>query len=270
MPEARVVTGAVAGVLMAVAVLRLPTVLVAVVLAAFAGLAAWEWAALAGLRGMASRAGYAAAMLLGLALLWPAVRNDGLGPVLAAALLWWLGALGWEARPRLARAPSARTRLLKLLAGALVLLPAWCALVWLHGFGPQGPATLLYVLALVWVADSAAYYAGRRWGRHRMAPVLSPGKTWEGLVGGLAGSSALALAAGLAFGHRGGALAQWVLLGLATALASVAGDLFESLLKRHAGVKDSGTLFPGHGGVLDRIDSLTAAAPVFVAGLRWL
>lgn len=269
MAEARVVTGAVAAAGMAAAVLWLPTPAVAAVLAAFAAAGAWEWGGLVGLQG-AARSLYVGAVLAMLVALWPAARGAGLEPVLAAALLWWAGALAWETRPQVARGAGAAARLLKLLAGVLVLAPAWTALVWLHGAGQRGPALLLYVLALVWVADSAAYYAGRRWGRHRLAPRLSPGKTWEGLGGGLAGAGLFALAAGLAAGQGGADLARWTALGLLAALASVAGDLFESLIKRHAGVKDSGSLFPGHGGVLDRIDSLTAAAPVFVAGLRWL
>jgi len=268
-PDARLLTGLVAGGLMAAAVLSLPTAAVAAVLGLFAVLAGWEWGRLAGLAA-APRWAYVLLVGSGLAPLWTLVAAEKVGPVLAGALLWWLAAALWEARPAIGRARSRLALVLKLAGGLLALWPAWTALVWLHASGPRGPLLLLYVLALVWAADSGAYYVGRRWGRRRMAPVLSPGKTWEGLAGGLAASAVVALGAGLATGLRGAALAGWVGLGLATATASVVGDLFESLLKRHAGVKDSGTLFPGHGGVLDRVDSLTAAAPVFAVGLRWL
>jgi phosphatidate cytidylyltransferase len=118
----------------------------------------------------------------------------------------------------------------------------------------------------VWVADTAAYFAGKRYGTRKLAPRISPNKTTAGAWGALAGAAALALAAGLLLGERGLALAALVGLALLVVGASIAGDLFESLLKRQAGVKDSGTLFPGHGGLLDRFDSLFAAIPVFAAG----
>ncbi len=128
---------------------------------------------------------------------------------------------------------------------------------------------MLFLLVLIWIADSGAYFAGRRWGRVKLAPAVSPGKTREGVYGALAGAMLCALALAWMRPEIGAALVT-IPLCLLTCLVSVAGDLFESLIKRQAGVKDSGTLLPGHGGVLDRIDSLTAAAPVFVFGLMWL
>lgn len=146
----------------------------------------------------------------------------------------------------------------------------WLAIVALHGNGADGPRTVLFLLVLVWVADSGAYLAGRRWGRRKLAPGLSPGKTWEGVLG--AGVGALVLGAGWSLFYRypfGLALA-FVTLCVSTVVVSVVGDLFESWMKRGCGVKDSGSIFPGHGGLLDRIDSLTAAAPWFVGGLSLL
>ncbi|MEA3412443.1 MAG: phosphatidate cytidylyltransferase, partial [Pseudomonadota bacterium] len=134
----------------------------------------------------------------------------------------------------------------------------------------ERPELLLYLLVLIWLADSAAYFSGKKLGRTRLAPALSPGKSREGVFGALAATLLLGLAgawwfdAGLVDG------VYFVILSLLTALVSVEGDLFESLLKRRAGVKDSGRILPGHGGVLDRIDSLTAAAPVFWMGLYWI
>ena len=150
--------------------------------------------------------------------------------------------------------------------GALVLLPTWLALVQLRAVGA---GTLVAVMAVAWIADTGAYFVGRAFGRHKLAPSISPGKTWEGAVGG--GAAVLAYGFALApklppvLGARPGLLA---LLIVAVTLMSVVGDLFESLLKRQAGLKDSSHVLPGHGGVLDRIDSLTSILPL--SALIWL
>ena len=126
---------------------------------------------------------------------------------------------------------------------------------------------MLFALLLVWMADIGAYFCGRRFGRRRLAPAVSPGKTWEGALGGLAASGIVAGAGGAWFRLP---VAQFLVLCLAAVAFSIIGDLTESLLKRFAGMKDSGTLFPGHGGVMDRIDSVTGAAPVLLLGLTFL
>jgi phosphatidate cytidylyltransferase len=138
-------------------------------------------------------------------------------------------------------------------------------LIYLHEV--YGGGMLLYLFSLVWIADIGAYFSGRKFDKHKLAPTISPGKTWEGLVGGLLANlvwiiSVYQLSSGWGLG-----LPQFLLISLATSLISVVGDLFESILKREAGVKDSGKLLPGHGGVLDRVDSVIAAAPIFVAGI---
>ena len=138
-------------------------------------------------------------------------------------------------------------------------------LIYLHEV--YGGGMLLYLFSLVWIADIGAYFSGRKFGKHKLAPTISPGKTWEGLVGGLLANlvwiiSVYQLSSGWGLG-----LPQFLLISLATSLISVVGDLFESILKREAGVKDSGKLLPGHVGVLDRVDSVIAAAPIFVAGI---
>ena len=132
---------------------------------------------------------------------------------------------------------------------------------------PQGAQWVLFVFALVWMADIGAFFFGRRFGRVRLAPEVSPGKTWEGVLGGIAVSSLVAVA-GSAWFHVSWPI--FVPLCLAAVGFSIIGDLTESLLKRFAGVKDSGSVFPGHGGVMDRIDSLTGAAPVLLLGLTLL
>ena len=132
---------------------------------------------------------------------------------------------------------------------------------------PRGAQWVLFALLLVWVADSGAFFFGRRYGRVRLAPDVSPGKTWEGVLGGVAVSALVAVGGSVWFGVP---LPVFVPLCLAVVGFSIVGDLTESLLKRFAGLKDSGTLFPGHGGVMDRIDSVTGAAPVLFFGLALL
>ncbi len=185
-----------------------------------------------------------------------------------AGLFWLMATLAlFNIRRPLPRVSGLRPAMAAL--GLAQLAVAWLSVMDLHAHGSRGPALLLFLLVLIWTADSAAYFAGRAFGRHKLSPQVSPGKTWEGAAGGLLG----ALACGLAF-HRLqlAAVPLPALLGLCllTAAVSIGGDLWESLLKRQAGLKDSGTLLPGHGGVLDRIDSLIAAAPVFALGLRLL
>ena len=157
--------------------------------------------------------------------------------------------------------------------GWLLLVPSWAALVHLQStgaFGLSGPWALLFILCWVWAADTGAYFVGRALGRHKLAPAVSPGKTLEGAAGGLA----LAMVVAALVAWQGPVEAAdrlpLLLVALCTVLASVAGDLFESLIKRQRGVKDSGTMLPGHGGMLDRIDSLTAALPVAVMLISWL
>ncbi|MDD9884031.1 MAG: phosphatidate cytidylyltransferase [Gammaproteobacteria bacterium] len=156
-----------------------------------------------------------------------------------------------------------------LAQGAAVLWLAWCAAVWLRV--EHGAGVALGALAVVWAADSGAYFAGKRFGKRRLAPAISPGKTVAGLVGGVAAAVAVAvLASMLAWAAADAAQTRWWLAAaLAAALFSVVGDLYESSLKRRAGVKDSGGLLPGHGGILDRIDGLIAALPAFAVVWRF-
>ena len=149
-------------------------------------------------------------------------------------------------------------------AGFVALVPSWLLLVRLHGEVPLGHALAMTALAIVWAADVGAFTFGRAFGRTKLAPAVSPGKTWEGVSGGVASAAAAAWVAALLIGLPAGTL---LVIGIATSLVFVVGDLAVSVLKRNVGLKDTGTLLPGHGGVMDRIDSLTAAVPVFVLGL---
>ncbi|MCG8434327.1 MAG: phosphatidate cytidylyltransferase, partial [Gammaproteobacteria bacterium] len=153
----------------------------------------------------------------------------------------------------------------KFFGGVLALVPCWAAITALHDRQPQGWQLLLFLLVLIWAADIGAYFAGKAWGKNKLAPNISPGKTWEGVFGGLAASLAAALLANYWLGFP-----LLIILPLVVILValSVVGDLSESMLKRQAHIKDSGSLFPGHGGVLDRLDSLLATAPMFLLGLK--
>lgn len=262
--ERRLITAAVLLPLVVAGVLGLPTVVLGLILAGALGLGAWEWAALCGWHGPRERVWYVAAtgLALGLSRWVPAHW------VLAATLLWWCVALVWVAR--YPRSPAGTGPVTVGIAGMWVLVPPWTALTELHRWG-HGPALVLFLLVMIWLADSVAFFAGRRWGRVRLAPRASPGKTREGLWGALGATAVLSLVGPrLLPAALPAALLPFLLICLVTVLTSVLGDLFESVIKRQAGVKDSGKLLPGHGGILDRIDSLTAAAPVFAAGLWWL
>lgn len=249
------------------AILWLPTPYFALVAGALVVAGGWEWSALAGLRSAAARTGFVAALAVTLAAAWVVLPEAAAErSVLSVACLWWGLALALVVRFQVSGRGPPPGFFFRAAAGWLVLVPAWVALVGLHGLADVGPRWVLLLVAAVWAADTAAYFVGRRWGRHRLASRVSPGKSWEGVAGGLVATllpAGLALAAGLD-AVPAGALVALVLL---TALASVLGDLVESLFKRAEGLKDSGWLIPGHGGVLDRIDSLTAAAPVFALGL---
>ncbi|MDF1821423.1 MAG: phosphatidate cytidylyltransferase [Alcanivoracaceae bacterium] len=238
---------------------------------AFAGVAAlfflaggWEWSGMMRAPGKAVRVIWLAS-LAGLLLAAETLRPAWLLTLLPA---WWLLALVLVvAYPRLAGGWF-RLPVLAVL-GYLLLVPSWAAVVHLQdqgALGLDGFWALLFVLLWVWAADTGAYFAGRAFGRHKLAPSVSPGKTLEGLVGGAA--LALLVAGLVAWqGPVTAAIAPLLLVALVTVVASVLGDLFESMIKRQVGIKDSGTLLPGHGGMLDRIDSVTAALPVAVAML---
>lgn len=262
----RVLTALVLLPLVILGVLYLPTTGFALLLAAVILLGSDEWTRLANLGTVAQRLLYLLSMALCMAALYVVLAHPALIlGLLAVTSLGWLTVSGMIIRYQPGQTVMAG-RTVKLLLGYFVLLPTWGALVYLHGYGPQGPALVLYALSLSWVADTGAYFAGRQWGRVKLSPHISPKKTREGVYGALL---AVGLWSGLLIWLRPqtGGMSEIVLLCLLVCLVSVVGDLFESLLKREAGIKDSGNLLPGHGGILDRIDSLTAVAPVFTLGL---
>jgi phosphatidate cytidylyltransferase len=258
MLAARIFTAVVFGAAVTAAILFAPSPVTAGVLALLWLAGVWEWASFAKLPA-AGRAGYTIVFAAAMAAGWPWLDERGLSIVLVAALAWWLFAL-----VLVVRYPRTFSSAFVAFAGVVVLLPSWTLLVRLHRDGALGAELAFTLLVIVWAADVGAYVFGRLLGRTKLAPAVSPGKTWEGVTGGLVTAG---LAAGLAAYWLELPASRLVVLGVATALISVLGDLTQSMFKRNVGLKDSGRLLPGHGGVLDRIDSLTAAVPAFVVGL---
>lgn len=263
------------------AVLLLPTPwLVAAAMIVFLG-GLWEWLRLSGLDdGVARSALLVANLLLILALVWASASDPNASLVLLklfsfAAVVGWLLVALWLRHPTFGADNGPRARTIKLAVGTLVMVPAWCALALIHAGEPYGERWLLVALFIVWAADTGAYFTGRRFGDkwfkgRRLAPAISPNKTIEGLLGGMVLAVLVGVAGGWLAGAAPAELPLVALVALLAAIFSVIGDLFESMIKRHAGVKDSGNLIPGHGGLLDRIDGVVAALPVFAVGQIWL
>jgi phosphatidate cytidylyltransferase len=256
----RIITALALAAVALLVIFLLPHSAMMVVLALLVIAGAWEWSAFPGFTSHSGRLAYVAFVALGVAAVWFVGRNGAeLDVVLYAAVVWWLIALIWVvAVPGNVNGTSAG------IAGLFVLVPAWLALVKLHEHGPK---LMFFLIVLVVAADVGAYFSGRRFGRNKLAPRVSPGKTWEGVYGGIIGAALVSVVGAYWFSVPA---APFILLSLAAVVASIVGDLTESLFKRHAGVKDSGNILPGHGGVLDRVDSVTAAAPVFLIGLERL
>ena len=255
MLKQRIITALIALVVLLVVMFVLP----ADAAKAFMGLlvlgGSWEWTSFLRPDSPMARFGFmgfitALVVLSGLALPGAAM------PILLASIGWWAVALVWTFY-----FPTAIPQALRWLCGAFILVPLFVALASLYAAGPM---YLLFALFVVWGADVGAYFAGRRIGRVKLAPKISPGKTWEGVFGGLV---VVAIVAAVFAMLLDLALAVLIPFSMAAAALSVVGDLTVSMFKRTAGVKDSGSLFPGHGGILDRIDSVSAAAPLFAIGL---
>jgi phosphatidate cytidylyltransferase len=230
--------------------------LVALIVAA----AAWEWGPLASIAKAPGRAAYVAFIMVCAASLWFLLPQAWYPQLFYAVAAWWLLAFVLVLRYPFPVPPP-----LAFFAGAALLAPAFFSLGKLLTL-ENGAQWTLFVLVVIWGADVGAYFSGKALGRRKLAPRVSPKKTWEGVAGGLVVCALVGVAGVYLFGL---AWYRLVPLCVLTGLVSVVGDLAVSLFKRNAGVKDSGTLFPGHGGVLDRIDSLTIATPFFVAAIMY-
>ncbi|WP_326902297.1 phosphatidate cytidylyltransferase [Kosakonia cowanii] len=256
------------------ALFLLPPVGFAIITLAVCMLAAWEWGQLSGLTSRTQRVWLAVLCGLLLALMLftlPEYHHNVHQPLvegsLWASLVWWLAALGLVLGYPASAALWRNSKALRLLFGVLTIIPFFWGMlalrVWHYEVNPySGAIWLLYVMILVWGADSGAYMFGKLFGKHKLAPKVSPGKTWQGFLGGLLTAGIISCGYG-AWANLEVAHSTLLICSVVAALASVLGDLTESMFKREAGIKDSGHLIPGHGGILDRIDSLTAAVPVF-------
>jgi phosphatidate cytidylyltransferase len=258
--RARILTALLLAALVVVVLVWLPpTVAVVLISVAIFG-AGYEWAGFVRLRSVPARLSYAAAILLALTGAEMLAGDPRwLSHELWLAAAWWIIAFLW-----LALRSQAGGRRAAAIAGFLVLVPAGIGLSHLVTLQPNGQGLLLYLLVLIAAADVGAYFGGRLFGRHKLAPQVSPGKTWEGFGAGMVAAAVVAVVGANIFDVP---FWPWLVLCLLVAVVSVIGDLTESMFKRHVGLKDSGRLLPGHGGLLDRIDSLTAAAPTFLLGL---
>ncbi len=258
MLKIRVITSIVALVVLGIILFVIPARAAELVIAAVVLAGAWEWSAFLGGPSNAVRAAFVILVAAAVGALYSA-SPWFVGLALQIACVWWCCAFVW-----ILFFPTPIPGPVRWLAGVLVLVPMFVALILLYRMGPE---VLLFALLIVWAADAGAFFAGKLFGRVKLAPSISPGKTWEGVFGGLLLVAALAVAA-----------ANWtsidvaVLLPfcLAVAVLSIVGDLTISMFKRTAGLKDSGKLFPGHGGILDRVDSVAAATPLFALGAGWL
>ena len=273
MLKQRVITALIMAGLFVASIVYLPLPGLALLFGILIGLGAWEWSRMAGFLNPMVRAIYVLLVLAGLVAVYlychlgDAPSREMVQPFLGVACLWWSFALLWvKSYPD--SAIFWRNIAMRCLMGFLILVPAWIASVYLLSF-PQGGILVVVMVIVVAAADIGAYFAGKRFGEHKLADQVSPAKTWEGFWGGVVACALLAL---LLFyllpdhaAHIG--LVSVVAVIITTGLASVVGDLTVSMVKRESGVKDSGSLLPGHGGVLDRLDSLSAAAPVYTLGL---
>lgn len=259
----RLITALVLAPIIIFGILKLPPFWFAAAWGIVVFIAFWEWINLAGLSNRAMRFGFLGIMLAGQfsARYWAPYALDWLAWPIA---FWWF-AVGMALRVFPERVLKIRyPAALKAIIGLLVLLSAWIIMVWLRvNFGVK---QVLFLFLLIWLADAAAYFAGKRFGHTKLVPQISPGKTVEGVYGALLVAAAFSAAVGFYFEFKPIMISDFVVMSLLTVVISISGDLFESLAKRLRGVKDSGVLFPGHGGVLDRIDSLTAAVSVFYLG----
>lgn len=261
MLKQRVITASILAAVFIFVLFVTPVQFFTLLITAVVALAAWEWANLCSLEKASQRIAYAVLVVaLGAVLGYGifAATAVPLDKVLLVSGIWWAVALLWvQGYP--ASAVLWQSVFVRAVMGIIVLLPTLMALYALRSMA-NGELVVLALVLLVAAADIGAYFSGRAFGRHKLAPKVSPGKTWEGVVGGLALVAIIASCYAL-ITHA--PLWMTLLVALPAAAASVLGDLLESMLKRHRGIKDSSSLLPGHGGILDRIDGLVAAAPVF-------
>ena len=258
MLKTRIITSVISLVIMGTVLFVLPASVAKLFIALLILVGAWEWAGFLNLSAGAARYVYVVLIGILMAIVFFVVPELS-ERVLQIACIWWCVAFLW-----IFFFPTPIPMPVRWVCGVLVLIPVFVALLKLYSLSAE---ILLFALVIVWAADMGAYFFGKLFGRVKLAPSISPGKTWEGVFGGLL----LVLLLTLAFAkYSGFDPAVLVPFCLAVAALSIVGDLTVSMFKRTAGIKDSGKLFPGHGGILDRIDSISSATPLFALGVSWL
>ena len=269
----RILTGLVLAPIMIGGIFYLPMMQFMVFIGVITALGAWEWANLSGVQNKVARVAYTVAVSALLYLLWY-LDLEQQPELLYVAFAWWMLAFVLvRTHPKFKSIWAGS--ITRLILGLVILIPMWIGFVQIKSY-PNSGYLMVFVMFIVWGADVGAYFAGRAFGKNKLAPNVSPGKSWEGVYGGIATTTLVAIIAGMMLQnamHMDLSIKQWSLLFLATFIVtavSVVGDLVESMMKRHRGIKDSSNLLPGHGGVMDRIDSMTAALPVFALALSIL
>jgi phosphatidate cytidylyltransferase len=233
----------------------------------FIAMGAWEWAAMSGHVGKVERIGFITIFIcIGIICFY--LKETKLAAYMTAlGILWWILAACLILIYQKRSSKISYGKVPRSIMGFLVLLPAWISFYQLHMLNPGGHQLVMFLLVLIWIADSAAYFSGKSWGKTKLCPQVSPGKTWEGAIGALITSVFFAMLYATVTKMQAIEIMIFLVVCALTVIASIFGDLIVSLIKREADIKDSGNLLPGHGGLMDRIDSLTAAGPVFLAGL---
>jgi phosphatidate cytidylyltransferase len=238
-------------------------------LAVFVAIGAWEWAALSKLSEKPRYLYSFFSVLILAGIYW--VDNSFLySSIIFCGVIYWFIAIILILFYQNQRNLLPKSSPVLLLIGLLLLIPMWSSLTVLKSFSANGASLLMFLMLLIWGADSAAYFVGKKWGKRRLASRVSPGKTWEGTIAGIFAGIVITLCYVIVSNDKLSHVLAFIGLSIVTVSLSVFGDLMESLAKREADIKDSGSILPGHGGVMDRIDSLTAASPIFVFGVIYL
>lgn len=261
----RVVTGVILIVAVLLGVTFLSNSILSIIaLIAFISIGGWEWSKMVGYKDDMSRGLFVLALLAvtSIAIVW----EDTRWVFMVIGVIAWAIALVLLATYEQGMSLYKDNKWLLRVSAFFVLIPAWSALITLHA---HRPGLVLYLIFLVAVADSGAYFTGKAMGKNKLAPELSPGKTREGVMGGVGGAFVWSIMGAYVLDISAGDWTYFILLSILVAVFSVAGDLFESLIKREAGQKDSGNILPGHGGILDRVDGLVAVLPLFALGVFW-
>ncbi len=278
MLKQRIITALILAPLALFAILYLPLFSFQIMIALVMGLGAWEWSSMSGMTRAFTKSAYAIlvvviclvlSFMLPTDLIWYQGQLNSLYTyILSLAAIWWVVSLAMIIAYPSYSSAWYTSKVLRGIFGFFTLIPTWVAVITLrtslYDIDPYyGASLIFYVLGIVWAADIGAFFVGVKFGKHKLRPEVSPGKTLEGLMGGVFASSAIIAFAAMHYQVDPSRIWLHILVGALTVGVSALGDLNESMFKRCAGIKDSGKLLPGHGGIMDRIDSLTAAFPVF-------